>query len=323
MGRWKRSSQVQTLLFDQSRFTTQSAKAWARDHGYKYGKVDRPTSEGRYIRLRQAHPDTFTEMRTISFGDRSGIKAVVGEPRREKHMHRKRNGKRWGVRVETEDTRAAKSAMVSSGAGSRDVDVFAGAVEAWFWKIADAERAAERARDRGWYVTGPVQIGADRFTIGNPAKQNPTDHPVRFYETEFVSGQEPEVDGAYRNDDFATLMETSFDLTGPDVARMLNRQRRVLRRALENLTETQAFYALVNSRQGQEVLQSFKAEAKRLLQEDIDAASDDPGIFRAVGIEVDWYEENQYEFWKADIVPSSLQIRFTVELEVIGTWETR
>lgn len=239
MKRWKRSSQVQTLLFDQSRFNVDTAKRWAKEHGYKYGKVDRPTGEARYIRLRQSHPDMFTEMRTISFGDQSGIKAVVGEPRRENPM------------------------------------------------------------------------------------QNPTDHPVRFYETEFVSGQEPEVDGAYRNDDFATVMETSFDLTGPDVARMLNRQRRVLRRALENLTETQAFYALVNSKQGQEVLQSFRAEAKRLLEEDIDAASDDPGIFRAVGIEVDWYEENQYEFWRADILPSSLQIRFTVELEVIGTWETR
>lgn len=242
--RWRKGSQVQTLLFDQSRFTVDAAKRWAREHGFKYGKVDRPTGEARYIRLRQAHPDAFTELRTVEFGEATGIKAVVGPPRTENPMQRR-------------------------------------------------------------------------------YRSNPTDHPVRFYDTEFASGQEPEVDGAYRNDDFSTIMETSFDLTGSDVARMLNKQRRVLGRALENLTETQAFYALVNSKQGQEVLVSFIPEAKRLLEEDIDAASDDPGIFRAQAIEVDWYEDGSYEFWQADVDPTRLQIRFTVELEVIGTWETR
>tara|TARA_R110002126_G_scaffold18196_4_gene69890 strand:+ start:5530 stop:6240 length:711 start_codon:yes stop_codon:yes gene_type:complete len=158
---------------------------------------------------------------------------------------------------------------------------------------------------------------------GQPMKRNPTDHATRFYDTEFVSGQEPDVDGAYRNDDFGTIMETRFQLTADDLAKMLGKQRRVLSRALDNLTETQAFYALVNSKQGKKVLSSFRAAAKRLLEEDIDAATDDPGIFRAEGVQVDWYDDGSYEFWAADIDADRKQIKFITEMEVIGTWETR
>lgn len=70
----RRAMEVQSLLFSRDRFDRRSARAWARRHGYKYGKVDVTAN---YIRLRQRDPAEFGFMRTIAFGD-SGIKAVVG-----------------------------------------------------------------------------------------------------------------------------------------------------------------------------------------------------------------------------------------------------
>lgn len=67
-------SQVQSLLFARDEYTVAQAKRWAAEHGYKHGKVD-VTDE--YVRLRQASPDAFSRLRTVSFGH-SGIKAVVG-----------------------------------------------------------------------------------------------------------------------------------------------------------------------------------------------------------------------------------------------------
>lgn len=67
-------SVVQTLLFPKDKFTVTSAKAWARKHGKKSGKVD--VTE-KYIRLRQLSPGGFARMRNIPLGS-SGVRAVVG-----------------------------------------------------------------------------------------------------------------------------------------------------------------------------------------------------------------------------------------------------
>lgn len=77
--RCPRGLEVATILFPVDEFTVKQAKAWAKSHGKRYGKVD--TTEN-YHRLRQRDPDDFTEgsMRTIEFGE-SGIKAVTGCPR--------------------------------------------------------------------------------------------------------------------------------------------------------------------------------------------------------------------------------------------------
>jgi hypothetical protein len=63
---------VQSLLFSRDTFTPAKAKAWAKRHGYKHGKID---ETDRYVRLRQADPKEFRVKRTVSFGD--GIKAIV------------------------------------------------------------------------------------------------------------------------------------------------------------------------------------------------------------------------------------------------------
>ena len=68
----KPSMSVQSLLFDRGSWTTSSAKRWAQDHGYKYGKVD---VTDQYIRIRQLDPKGSKVKRTIPFG--KGIRAVV------------------------------------------------------------------------------------------------------------------------------------------------------------------------------------------------------------------------------------------------------
>jgi hypothetical protein len=67
------STKVQSLLFSRSRYTTSSAKKWARSHGYRATKVDVTDN---YVRLRQKAPGQFRVLRTVRFGN--GIEAVVG-----------------------------------------------------------------------------------------------------------------------------------------------------------------------------------------------------------------------------------------------------
>ena len=67
------SSATQTILFSRSQFSVESAKKWARAHGYKSSKVD---VTAKNIRLRQHPPSEFRRMRTVDFGH--GIRAVIG-----------------------------------------------------------------------------------------------------------------------------------------------------------------------------------------------------------------------------------------------------
>ena len=72
-------TEVQSLLFDKSLWTVPSAKAWAKDHGYKSGKAD--DSSPNVIRIRQIDPDLEKIVGTIPFGKNTGIQAVVGLPK--------------------------------------------------------------------------------------------------------------------------------------------------------------------------------------------------------------------------------------------------
>lgn len=67
---------VQTLIFSKEKFETEaSAKKWAKDHDFKFGKVDETESS---FRLRQRDPGDFRPrlLRTIDLAD--GVKAVIG-----------------------------------------------------------------------------------------------------------------------------------------------------------------------------------------------------------------------------------------------------
>jgi len=73
----------QSLLFDRAAgWTVEKAKAWAKSHGFKSGKVD---VTDQYVRLRQFDPKGFAVKRTVPFG--KGIRAVVA---REENMAAKK-----------------------------------------------------------------------------------------------------------------------------------------------------------------------------------------------------------------------------------------
>ncbi len=78
------ATEVQTVLFDKDRWTVTEAKKWLRDNDFISPKVD---ETDRYLRFRQVHPDDFKpkSFRTIPFGKNTGIKAVIGEPMRQKN----------------------------------------------------------------------------------------------------------------------------------------------------------------------------------------------------------------------------------------------
>lgn len=85
MARFKRATDVQTYLFDKSKWGVTAAKKWLKDHGKKVPKVD-TTSE--YHRFRQSPPFNFQKgtFRTIDIGPKSkGIKAVIAVPKEKKN----------------------------------------------------------------------------------------------------------------------------------------------------------------------------------------------------------------------------------------------
>src|SRR5208282_5080968 len=115
----KPSMDVQSLLFDRSAGWTQAkAKAWAKSHGYRHGKVH---TTDQYIRIRQFDPKGLRVKRTITFGH--GIRAVVAREE-EKNMgakrrrHRSASGK-FAKKRATPSRRRAREAPVATEAKRR------------------------------------------------------------------------------------------------------------------------------------------------------------------------------------------------------------
>lgn len=74
--RWKRPSQVQSLVFSRPAFSPSSSKRWATGHGFKARKVHvKPGT----IRIRQQSPRKFGRFAQRKLTD--GVVAVVGEPK--------------------------------------------------------------------------------------------------------------------------------------------------------------------------------------------------------------------------------------------------
>jgi len=92
--RFPASTEVQTLLFDATRWTPTDAQAWALDHDFNAHKIDQPAD---YIRIRQRAPaeyekDTFRTIEFGKFGDH-GIKAVIGVPRQKTEAEKQAAGR--------------------------------------------------------------------------------------------------------------------------------------------------------------------------------------------------------------------------------------
>lgn len=78
----REATEIQTLIFSQNWYSTPFAVKWAKEHGFKYGKVD---VEKGTVRIRQKDPSEFKpkSFRTIEITN--GVKAVIGHP---KHPNR-------------------------------------------------------------------------------------------------------------------------------------------------------------------------------------------------------------------------------------------
>ena len=99
--KWEFSSKIQSLLFPKDEWSTAAAaRRWAKQHGFKASKTHITTN---YIRIRQRPPSEFTTFRTIELG-KSGVKAVIGEPR----APRRRNKGFFGERTERPEDRRKK-----------------------------------------------------------------------------------------------------------------------------------------------------------------------------------------------------------------------
>lgn len=74
--RKRKSTHVQSLIFDKEYFTKRSAKAWAKKKGYFYGFVDVKKNT---FRIRQFAPKYFSKssFRTITLA--KGVEASIGK----------------------------------------------------------------------------------------------------------------------------------------------------------------------------------------------------------------------------------------------------
>lgn len=90
-GRFPRSTEVQTLLFDKSAFNVTRAKEWAKAHGYRTSGTDIGGDRATKIRLRQRDPEEFAKgtFRTIEF--EPGIEAVIAMPKKGSASTRRKN----------------------------------------------------------------------------------------------------------------------------------------------------------------------------------------------------------------------------------------
>lgn len=91
MARLGKSTDVQSVLFDKSKWTIGSAAKWLRDHNHSVPKAE---SSGDYFRFRQHPPFQYQKgtFRTIDFGaKRNGIKAVIAVPKDSKPKSNPKN----------------------------------------------------------------------------------------------------------------------------------------------------------------------------------------------------------------------------------------
>ena len=95
MASFRHSTDIQTLLFDRDVFSAALAKAWAKGHGFRYGKVE---STDNFHRFRQHDPSLYrpSTFRTIELTE--GVKAVVGVPLGKERKARKAKGSGYDAR---------------------------------------------------------------------------------------------------------------------------------------------------------------------------------------------------------------------------------
>jgi len=143
---------VQSLLFSRAAgWTPSKAKAWAKSHGFKHGKVH--TTAGQ-VRIRQFDPKGLKVKRTVPFGH--GIQAVVAREREEEMAAKRRRSKK--AAAPRRHRRRAREAAVTEAPWTKAKRRAAGKKAAKTRKRRKAQRraAARRGAARRKVPIGPL-----------------------------------------------------------------------------------------------------------------------------------------------------------------------
>jgi hypothetical protein len=135
---------------------------------------------------------------------------------------------------------------------------------------------------------------------------------IQIVDIDFIPGQEPNVD----DQDFVTDVEVTFVISNMALARLFSKQRRVLGTFLKKLENRKAISILSSgtSRRSSPVLDAIKPKVSNFVKNyGIDEFDENAKI-----IDIDFSENT--DFWEAHIDPGNQNIRFTIELNVLGEW---
>ncbi len=72
------TTEVQSILFDKSKWNKAQAKQWTKEHGFKVSDMDIPET-GDYIHFRQEDPDDYKRFRVSDEGTNEGIDKLLAK----------------------------------------------------------------------------------------------------------------------------------------------------------------------------------------------------------------------------------------------------
>jgi hypothetical protein len=135
---------------------------------------------------------------------------------------------------------------------------------------------------------------------------------IRIVDVEIVGGQYPQLEP---DPTFTSHIAVTFDISGMALTRLVGKQRRVIERFLEKLTEKDALRII--SRGGSAIAPIEKA-IKRPIENfvwhytiaELDTESKVTDI----------YVSEDTTYWEARIEPRKQSIRYTIEFDVLGKW---
>lgn len=132
---------------------------------------------------------------------------------------------------------------------------------------------------------------------------------VQVHSVEFASGQEPD-DAIANQEDFITLVRVDFTVRGPTLARLLEKQDRVLEKALKELNTKML---LNRAQDSQPLLRELTPAIKKMVQGYVSSEG-----ARAGRVTVDFANEGDLAYTaKAD--PAKKEVRVELEFDVEGT----
>lgn len=144
-------SRPQSLVFRRSRFSPSTAKAWAKAHGFRYGKVD---VQANTIRLRQFDPgECCRSGGMVPFGKGTGVQAYVCPRQAElAGLDDADLGAARAFQVGTKDP-----AVMTAGEINKEMERLSAESSRITQEFIDAGRGEERPSD-WWHKTDPLSM---------------------------------------------------------------------------------------------------------------------------------------------------------------------